>query len=198
MTAILRALGGEEIPTDLADDLRCLMRLPADARAKLWQVLRPCLAEKITDDTERLLDVFRAGFRLDQALLGRGLKGARFLLPRAAQRDVTPAVLAEDVTVLCPDTPGLAELLLEGYDAFRTETRKVARAAAIADHGKLLTSAKWRLDTVEASESGGMLRVPVVMLTLHYRDGAEVGRITLQAMPDMVRTLRSLCEQAVP
>ena len=37
--------------------------------------------------------------------------------------------------------------------------------------------------------------MPVTLLTLHYRDGADVGRITLQVMPDMMQELKKICDE---
>ena len=58
-------------------------------------------------------------------------------------------------------------------------------------------AAQWRVDTIEASERGVKLRLPVAMLTLHYREGSEVGRITLQVLPDMMGELKGICERVL-
>lgn len=36
--------------------------------------------------------------------------------------------------------------------------------------------------------------MPVTMLTLHYREGSESGRITLQLLPDVIEKLKAMCE----
>jgi hypothetical protein len=41
------------------------------------------------------------------------------------------------------------------------------------------------------------LRMPVALLTLHYREGADLGRMTLQALPDMVQELKAACEKVL-
>jgi hypothetical protein len=194
----LHALDGAEPPPDLADDLRRLLRLPPEALAKLWQVLGPCLAEKISKETEELLDVFCAAYNVPDGDLARAIKACRFLIQGAAKRDLPAARLAEDITLLCPETPLIGELLLAGYEPAKAQIRKEMAVAALLGHGSLLVGADFRVDTINASERGTRLGVPVAMLTLQYREGAEMRRITLQVLPDMMGRLRDICEQVLP
>lgn len=191
----LHALGGQHAPPELADDLRRLLRMPAEALQKFWQALGPCLADKVPDETEKLLDVFCAAYRLSEEDLARAIKACRFLIQSAARLDVPPERLGEDLDRLCPDAPVIKALLLAGYETAKARIRQEILKAALVDHGRLLIGAQWRVDTIEASERGARLRLPVTMLTLHYREGAEVGRITLQVLPDMVGELKGICEQ---
>src|ERR1700733_8178083 len=101
----LYCLGGGEPPPDLAADLRVLLRLPIEALQKLWQVLAPTLADTIAKETEELLDVFCAAYRVDGDELGRAVKACRFVIREAAQRDAPAAAVAEDLDRLCPDAP---------------------------------------------------------------------------------------------
>jgi hypothetical protein len=189
----LYSLGGGEAPPDLAADLRRLLRLPAEALQKLWQVLAPSLTEKLGPETERLLDVFCAAYRVDDAELGRAIKACRFVIREAAQRDVPGGAVADDLDRLCPGEPLVKELVLAGYEPAKAHLRHEILKAAIADHGKLLTGVHWRVDAIQASERGARLGMPVTMLTLHYREGAETGRVTLQVLPDMMGELRAVC-----
>ena len=61
-------------------DLSRLLRLPAEALQKLWQVLAPSLAERLSPETERLLDVFCAAYKVDDEDLARAVKACRFLI----------------------------------------------------------------------------------------------------------------------
>lgn len=191
----LHALGGEAAPPTLAGDLRRLLRLPAAARAQLWKVLGPCLAEKMTPETEKLLDVFCAAHRITQDDLGPVLKACRFLVVEAARRDLTGEQLGEDLETLCPDTPALGEALLGGYDQAKAAVRQDIAVAALVGHGKLLLGTDWRIDTIEASAQGVKLRLPVAMLTFHYREGQETRRMTVQVLPDAIGQLKGICEQ---
>jgi hypothetical protein len=193
----LESLGGGDAPAQLAADLMILPRLPAEALQKLWQVLPPMLADTISKETEQLLDLYCTAYRVDEEELGRALRACRFVIREAAQRDAPSAAVARDIERLCPNQPLVKELLLAGYEPVKAQLRQDMLHAAIADHGKLLVGVKWRLDTVQASERGMQLRVPVALLTLHYQEGREVGRVTLQVLPDMMGELRAICEQVL-
>jgi hypothetical protein len=191
----LHALGGGDAPPDLGGDLRRLLRIRPEGRARIWQVLGPCLGETISKDTEQLLDVFCSAHGISDDDLGRAIKACRFLVQSAARLDVPRDRFAEDLARLCPDAPVIAEILLAGYDAAKAQIRQALALAAVLGHGKVLVGAEWRVDTIETASSGGKLRVPVAMLTLHTREGQERQRITLQVMPDMLRQLKAMCEQ---
>jgi hypothetical protein len=188
-------LGGSEASPELVDDLGRLPRLPAEAQRQLWQALGPSLAEKLPPETEKLLDVFCAAYRVDEQELGRILKACRFVIREAAARDVPAAALADDLERLCPAEPLVKDLVLAGYDPAKAHLRHEMMKAAVADHGKLLVGMNWRVDAIQTSERGAGLGVPVALITLHYREGAETGRVTLQALPDMVGELRGTCDK---
>ena len=193
----LYCLGGGAPPPDLGADLLRLLRLPAEALQKLWQVLAPSLADVIAKETEQLLDVFSAAYRVDEDDLAQAIKACRFVIREAARLDVPTAALADDLDRLCPDEPLIKELLLAGYEPAKEQLRHEIVKAALADHGKILVGVSWRLDAIQASDRGGKLRMPVAMLTLHYREGAEAGRVTLQVLPDMMGELRQVCEKVL-
>ena len=193
----LYALGGGDAPPELGADLGALLRLPAEALQKIWQVLAPSLAEPVSKETEQLLDIFSSAYHADEDVLGRAIRACRFLIREAAQRDVPAAALADDLDRLCPDDPLVKEIVLAGYEPARERLRREIVQAAVADHGKLLVGVQWRMDTIEASERGAKLRVPVAMLTLHYREGAERGRVTLQVLPDTMGELKAVCEKVL-
>jgi hypothetical protein len=192
----LHSLGaGGEAPAELGADLLRLLRLPTEALQKLWQVLTPSLADVISKETEELLDIFCAAYRVGPDELGRVIKACRFVIREAAQRDVPAAAVAEDLDRLCPGEPLVKELLLAGYEQAKQHLRREIVKAALVDHGKLLVGLKWRMDTVQASERGMKLQMPVALVTLHFREGAETGRVTLQVLPDMMKELKTVCDR---
>jgi hypothetical protein len=194
---LLYCLGGGEAPPDLGADLLRLVRLPAEALQKLWQVLGPSLVEPIAPETEQLLDMFCAAYKVDEDDLGRAIRACRFVIREAAQRDVPAGAVAEDLHRLCPGAPLVKELVLAGYEPAKERIRHEIVKAAVADHGKLLVGIKWRMDAIHASERGAKLGMPVVLLTLHYLEGPEAGRVTLQVLPDMMGELKGVCERVL-
>jgi hypothetical protein len=193
----LYCLGGGEAPPDLGADLLRLSRFPVEALQKIWQVLAPSLAEKLSPETEQLLDVFCSAYRVDDMELGRAIKACRFLIREAAGRDVPAGALAADLERLCPDEPLLEELVLAGYEPAKAHLRREMVKAAVADHGKLLTGVSWRVDAIQTSERGAKLGTPVAMLTLHYLKGAKTGRVTFQVLPDVMGELKQVCEKVL-
>ena len=193
----LHAAGGGPCPPGLAEDLRRLSRLPAAAIAAFWQALGPCLRAAGSPDTERILDIFCAAYHLDAEELAGALKACRFLIDGAARLDLPADRLALDLDLLCPDSPETKMLLLAGYEPIKEEIRRDILACTLADHGKTLIGAQWRVDVLDSSDRGARLRAAVVMLTLHYREGGEVRRITLQALPDMMGQLKQICDQVL-
>lgn len=194
---VLHALGGGQAPPDLADDLRRLLRMPAEALQRFWQALGPCVAEALPDTIEGDLDAFCAAHRLSDDDLARAIKGCRFLIQSAARIDLPPERLGEDLDRLCPEAPVIKALLLAGYPPAKAQLRRAMALAAVEAHGRVLLGAQWRVDTIEASERGARLRAPVAVLTLHYREGTETGRITMQVLPDMIHELKGICEQVL-
>jgi len=41
------------------------------------------------------------------------------------------------------------------------------------------------------------LKMPVALVTLHYLEGSEAGRVTLQVLPDMMGELKNVCEKVL-
>ncbi|MFT3768005.1 MAG: hypothetical protein QM820_21350 [Minicystis sp.] len=197
MSLKLHAFAGKDPPPDFESDFGRLSRLPPEALAKFWQVLGPCVAEPMTKETERLLDVFRSAYRISDEDLGRALKASRFLILSAAQQDLPAEKLAEDLDQICQDLPVIRELLLLGYEPIKGPLREGFKKAALLDHGNVLVGAQWRLDLVDSTEQGLRLQLPVAMLTLHYQHGTETGRITLQVLPDMMMQLKAICERVL-
>jgi hypothetical protein len=193
----LHCLGGGTAPPDLGADLLRLLRFPSEALEKLWQVLVPCLAETLSKETEQLLDMFCAAYKVDDDDLALAVKACRFVIRGAARFDLPEGALAADLDQLCPADPRVKEIVLAGFAPAKAQIRKEILAAAVADHGKLLVGASLRLDTIQASERGVRLQLPVAVLTLHYREGAVAGRMTVQVLPDMMAELRKSFEQVL-
>lgn len=193
----LHAAGGARPPPAIGPDLRRLAGMPPEALAHFWHALGPCLSDPTSEDTAKTLDVFCAAYRVEEDDLGRAIKACRFLIEGGARFDLPAERLAEDIDALCPESPEIKTLLLAGYEPVKAELRRAILASALSDHGKLLTGAQWRVDVVDSSDRGARLGVPVVMLTLHYLEGREQRRITVQALPDMVAQLKGICEQVL-
>lgn len=194
----LRSLQGKPAPTNLATDLRELTRMPEAARAALWSVLGPSLAEPLTAEAEGLLDAFCRTHRLRRAELSRPVKACRFLLREAARANLERAAFVQDLRALCGPDELIERFLVAGYDVACQVVRQEILQGTLADHGKLLMAVDWRLDSVQASSRGAKMRIPVAMLTLRYREGDQARRITLQVLPETLRQLTQALAELGP
>jgi hypothetical protein len=200
MSVPLFSLGGQTAPPDIASDLRVLARLPEGARARFWDALGPALEEPLPASVEAMLDTFTRAYEIPEADLGRALKACRFLVREASTRGIDRAHFEEDLVRLCggplsPDAAVIAPLLLSRYDAARSALRASIIEATVSDHGAVLESIEWRLDSIVASSRGDALDARLAVLTLDYRQGDRKERLTLHLSPGKLEELRRACEK---
>jgi hypothetical protein len=192
----LHSLGGNSPPAGVAADLRRVLALPVPAQQRLWEVLGPSLRDPVPSGVGEQVSRFCAAHDVREAELAPAIRACRFLLRGAAAEDLSPARFIEDLTTLAgEDGAALGKVLLPGYEAARAHLRGELLRRSLADHGKLLEGAEWRLDVASAGSRGKNLRVPIVHLTLSYREADRVDRLTLQLPPDMLHSLRTLLER---
>lgn len=200
----LRCLRGAEAPGDLAANLRVLAGFSPDARRQVWGVLGPTLAEKREAKADDAVIAFAAVHQVQAADLSRALRACRFLLRAAAKTDLSLEDFEADLELLVPPgvdpdseesqaSAALRQLLRVGYPAALASLQREIVLASLADHGRVLLSADWRIDRIMSSERGEMGGVKVAVLTLEVQEGPQKQRITIHALPDEVRALRDLC-----
>ncbi len=190
----LRCLGGVPPPPDVAANLVVLASLPLPARRQIYRVLGPCLGEPVPEAVDVEIDRFCRELSLDAAVLARVLKASRFLLRRAAVIDLPAADFTADLVAL-GDSGAILEALAPGYEAAKRVVRSEIARGALDDHGKVVERVAWRVDHVTASHQGQGLDVPVVVLTLGYREGSRQDRVTLQLPPDALLELQAMCQR---
>ena len=194
----LHAFGGREAPAGLVADVLRLAALPPAARQRFWEVLGPSLAEPLPRELDALVDKFIQAHQVDSGDLLRAVKACRALLRSAAGLDVGAKPLADDLEKLSGGAPEIRDALLPGYERAKSAVRSELARRSLADHGKLLEGIHWRIETEWSSDRARGFRLPVVMLTLRYREGNRRDQITVQVLPDLLGQLRSLCDQILP
>jgi len=190
----LRCLGGRPAPPDVRADIALLPTLSMDARRQIYRVLGPCLGEPVPETVDAQVDAFCRELRLDPVVVARVIKAGRFLLRQAAVADLSAADFSADLAGL----GGGAEIdaaLAPGYEAAKRFVRGEVARGALEDHGKLVERVAWRVERVTASHQGKNLDLPVVVLTLGYREGERHERVTLQLLPDALMELQAMCAQ---
>jgi hypothetical protein len=191
----LYALGGEEAPSQVVADLKAVLRLPERAKVHFWEALGPCLKEPLTPAIEELLSGFCRAFEAPDADVGSAIRACRFLLREASIRNLSPSAFADDIARLSGGSKELTSILLAGFEAAKKVVRSEIVAASLADHGKLCETIEWRVDTVSTSSRGDKIQIPVVWLTLGYREGERRDRISLQLTPEAVQSFRRVFDK---
>jgi len=200
MTVPLHCLDGDSAPEAIAGDLQLVAKLPEAARARFWEALGPALAEPVPDSIEMTLDTFSKTYDVHPNLLGRALKASRFLVREASARGLPAARFEEDVISLCggslaPESVVIAPLLLSRYEAARSSLSGAAFQETVQDHGYVLKSIEWRVDSILASSRGHAGGSRMAVITLAYGQGAEEKLLTLQVTPDKIEELKRACER---
>ena len=200
MSIPLFCLGGSAAPPGIAADLCVLARLPERARARCWDALGPALPEPLPAPAERALESFARTLEIDGDDLGRALKACRFLVREASARGLDPARFEDDVVRLAggprsPEAAVIAPILLSHYKAASSAVRSAFVAETMEDHGAVLESVEWRVDSVVSSSRGDALDARITLITLGYHEGARKERLTLRVPPDKLEELRRACER---
>lgn len=191
----LHCFGGKPAEPGVEEDVRCIGDLPPRARERLWDALGPSLVEPL--DPKAIEARFNAFVKAHEARaepLARVLRAARMIVRQAAVLDVGAKQLAEDMAALNGGDPSFAKAIMPGYESAKRLLRSELAKAAIADHGKVLEDIKWRVDLVSTSDRGVGLKLPVLMLTLHYRDNGREEQLHLQVLPNVAQKLRAVCD----
>lgn len=190
MTTSLHSYGGGPAPDGLADDLAELAKLPAEARARFWEILGPTLGtDPIPREVERKIDVFCAEHSAPPDTVARALRASRSLVRGAARHGLGKGGFGDDLARLGCDSE-TASLLVAGFVQAATSLRKQAAIRDIGAHGSLLTGVDWRVDRILDTKRVKALGVEVLILTLSYKEGGQERTITLQVLPDMLAELR--------
>ena len=190
---LLHSLDGAPAPVELAPSLLKLMDLAEPVRQSFDQLVIPVLGQAPDTEVDEAITQLCRNNELEVEVAGTAIKATRFFLRQAAALNVTPGQLGEDLAAL----NGPAEMigtLTKIYELAVNDLRMEIAQSTIVAHGNVLTGVEWRVDTLAASNRGRGINIPVAMITLHFRDGDETKRITLQALPDAVSTLREVCE----
>lgn len=200
----LNSLEGARSPQELAEALLGFFKLPAKGQQGFGELLVPHLDAMPEDQVDaRLVRLCRRA-ELDPVLVAPPVKAARFLFRKAAAANVSAQGFADDLNALCRDAASrdselgsgsdLAASLVPLYTQALPALRRELIVRALRSHGRVFAGMEWRVDTIGSSNDGRDLAVPVAWVTLHYHDGDDLKRFTLQLLPDMVNQMRTICD----
>jgi hypothetical protein len=193
----LHCLGGQSPSPEVASDLRRIAALPEGARQRFWDVLGPSLGDPIPREVEGLVGRFAAAHGADPGVVARALKAARTVVRLASSLDVGSKQLAEDLVSVAGGGAEIAGAVVPGYERAKARLRGDMARKSVEDHGRLLEAVRWRVDVLTSSDRGLGLKMPVVTLTLHYREAGRREQLSVQVLPDVMKQIRDLCDRVI-
>jgi hypothetical protein len=181
------------LPDELPKALATLVDL-SDAAVERFPELLTSVLEPLPDDQldNRIVRLCRK-HELDPTKLAPALKSVRYLFRFAATEGTSTEGLATELEALLPALQ-LAPLLVPLYEHVLPQLRQEIATAALVAHGKVLAGIEWRIDAIASSDRGRSINLPVVLMTLAYRERDQAGSVTLQLLPSKVQELRDLCD----
>jgi hypothetical protein len=188
----LRCVLGGRGPAGLARDFGTLLELPEPVLASYAEVLEPNLAEAIDDRAETRVARFAQRHSIAVESLAPSIKACRFLFTSAARAGASIDDFDLDLRALLPGERGdrAARWLCPLFATFVPELRKAAVFRSVAEHGKLVRAVRWRMDVIQGSDHALRLDVPIATLTLQYQEGANLGQVSVQLLPEQAAELR--------
>jgi hypothetical protein len=191
----LNCCQGRPAPVPVVEGWRQFLRFPEQARKGFWGVLFPALLEPANPSNKQRIEAFSQEYSLEEENVLSAMRGCDFLTRQACALDMDTASFRQDLVALSEGDEQGAEVIVSQYDRTKADLRKAIIQESLADHGKVLVGIDWRVDNVTASDRGAKLDTTVVLLTLRYRDGTRLERITLQLTPEAIRELKSFSDR---
>jgi hypothetical protein len=182
-------------PTFVVDGWKRFLSFPEKARSSFLSLLAPAMMEPADPENKMRIGTFSNGHGLVEEDVIAALRSCDFLLRQASMLDLDADAFQQDLVELSGGDSQAAGPVLANYNAAKADLRHQIIRETLADHGKVLIGLDWRVDNVTASDRGVRLNSDVVFLTLRYREGNKVERITLQLTPKVVKELKNFCER---
>jgi hypothetical protein len=191
----LNCCQGNPAPSYVVDGWKRFIRFPEQARNGFLSLLAPAMMEPADPQNRQRVGTFSNGHGLAEEDVVAAMRSCDFLLRKASMLDLNADAFQQDLADLSGGDPQAAGPVLANYNAAKADLRQQIIRDTLADHGKVLVGLDWRVDNVTASDRGVQLNSDVVFLTLRYREGNTVERITLQLTPEAVEELKLFCER---
>jgi hypothetical protein len=195
----LHCFHGAPAPPQVVDGWQRYLHLPKPARRAIWYLLGPAVLDLNGSNHEELLSSFCKEHGISKEPVVQAVYSCGFVLSRAAALDLGLGQVHEDLAALCGDTAvddeDALDILLARYEGMKTQLRGLIAQESLADHGKVLVGLDWRVDNFSASHRGANLDTTVVFLTMRYRDGHQLDRITFQLTQDALSELKQFCSR---
>jgi hypothetical protein len=190
----LHSLGGQAATPEVVEAWRTILLFPETARPGFWNLFRLAVLQPASPQHGERIAALADEYGIEPVQLRRGLEVCDLFVGSAASRGLKPEQVRHDLARLGSDVR-VAEELVQQYVSLYPIVRSRLTEAILGDHGNLLIGLGWRVDQVVASDRLGHPAATVVFLTVHYRNGDEESRLTLQMTPESIKSLKEFTDR---
>lgn len=191
----LQCCGGRPAPPEVVQGWQAYLKFTGEAQQNFWSVLHPALTDPTNAGNRDRVQLFCKDHGVPLPDVVVAVRACDFLFRQGAVLDLDGPTFESDLVALSGGDGEACQPLMTRYEAAKSEIRNGIIAATLGDHGKVAVGASWRTDIISASQRGMRLGMPVVFLTLNFREGEKSDRITLQLTPEALRQLKQFCAQ---
>jgi hypothetical protein len=161
-----------------------------------WDLLEHAVRDPLDPLSSQKIATFAEEHRIEAQLVMRALHVCDLVLGGAATYRLSMEDLRHDLMILSNGTmAAFHQDFLRLYESLGPYLQARLAEATLSDHGKLLVGLDWRVDTVTASDRCAHLDTTVIFLTLRFREGDGMDRITLQLTPQSIRGLKGFIDR---
>lgn len=191
----LAAFGGSPAPDGLAADLLALLSLPEPVRDALWEVLARNLGATLPPGVEAFVASFCQAHGIAEDGLVPIVRGCRLLFRQGASRDVAVADVTRDLNLLCGTEPEVVGRITAWYERALPLIRSMLAVDGLGDFGPVLEDVRVRTSYLRASRHLPQALIPLVTLSLRYKDGDDARQLSLSLPPQLIEQLRAVVSE---
>lgn len=192
---LLYCCNGNPAPIPVVDGWKRFLGFSQTAKNNFLSLLMTSLMGPSGQYLDDMLDAFCRDNGLSAEDVVSAVQSCDFIIRQAATLDLSLETFQQDLNALSGGDDEGAKIILSKYDDMKAELRALIIQESLADHGNLLLGLDWRLDEITASDRGIQLNTVVVFLTLRYRSGNQIERITFQLSPEAMKELKRFTDR---
>ncbi len=168
----LACLGGGHPDASLVRDWGAYQELPITAFAALHELLQQAYEMPLGPELAELVGSFSHKVGVYPLDVQNALQACRFLFSNAVGVGLESDPFRDDLVRLNPASDAGIDQLVFHYQNYGLPRRQQAIQNSLFEHGKVLTRLDWRIDTSLASSRAAVIDLPLVVLSVGYREGS--------------------------
>lgn len=171
---MLRCLGGNQITCEGYSLWQKFISLFNNKKEILWESLEFFFLPQEDIDLDKEILSFCHKHHLLENDIKSTLELVHYLIMMAIKYDLTYYELTNDLNKLNNAPNDLISIVASRYETTKNYVRRRIISDAIISHSNFVPEVKWRVQNIEACDSGYHLNIPTITLTfLHNASGVE-------------------------